>query len=377
VAVHEDFACPGGLCRAHVRFLLVLALLTNVALGFCSSATSKTADTVSYRVSGGQVLIEAEGFAQALGATTRWDPQHTTIAFLKEGKTLSFAAGVYFYSDGPAWRLLEAPPYQDEQALYVPAAPLNQAFGGSLARNSGGWTLNCPDGIVRKLSLKSVSREPKDHFERVLWRLDRSAWLFEQYAPNARRGELNKQVQQVVVGQIKPGLPVLQKISESKLLGLVGYIPGLGKPVAVMKLACGASVEIVKLQQWCDQTDTDLAQPLRKAVIACDNLRNSQDRSDLPALVSSMAGLQKALRKHESLQTKLIGKLDLIAGLVRKFTNAGKTNASVRAAGSTLTSLSESYHSIRNMVVGLNRQTKDGIVAAAGLERDGRAAMAK
>lgn len=347
--------------------LTVLSCLTRVI-------ASQAPQGVDCLVVQGCTLAEATGLAQALGAQTTWSPSHAVVQLSQGPKTLTYGLGCYVAATPSGLDYPGVAPVRRNGRLFVPLRHAAGCFGASLT-GTPDHPLLVVGSATTPLNRTYPTAVSGDALARFLGRLDDAPVVLSSLETPALAGELQHQLSVFSADSIRPMVPTLTKISDSKILQLMGHLPAVGEFIEIGRLSLGASGELVGLLDWMNTFDEKNAAPIRRAVLACGRVQKSRDRGDVAEAVKALHNLDPALQRFIDTGEKAEHTFDKLALLRLKFMLAAKKNESLAQFADAFTIAADQLKSGKKIVQALVLQVRDIRVYSAETEAEGKRAI--
>lgn len=158
---------------------------------------------------------------------------------------------------------------------------------------------------------------PADPFARLLHRLDYAPVDLEMAAQSSQRGSRMQKAALEFSQTTAPLTPMLENLAKNRALGVMSRVPLVGKPAQWAQNALNGVASLNRNFARLVELDKGQVQPLRDASIAAARLRQTRDRSDLPAAVRSFQTAHRLLLQDEALLQQQRQKLAQTTALFR------------------------------------------------------------
>jgi hypothetical protein len=207
-----------------------------------------------------------------------------------------------------------------------------ESLGSRIFRSATELSVEATSGAVVPVRIGPEPALPADPFERLLARLENAPVAISESADGAIVGEAQMELLNASLELIRPSLPALKALGDSKILAVIGHIPGIGTPVKITQDAFGATSEIVAILEWYSEVDKKLSQPMRQGIIACARQMRSRSRADLPGTISGLQKMAGAAREYQSKGARAKSAVDRYQASVNRFQQAVESLREARGA---------------------------------------------
>jgi hypothetical protein len=336
---------------------------------------------VSAILRSGTTMADAEHLAAATEAAFERAPSGSAFQLNADGRSIGFMFGTYACVGASGVEVLDVAPFRAGGRLYVPLRLTVERLGGKLVGSGSNLAVQAASGNVVPVRIVTEAPLPADPFERLLVRLENAPIQISESAKGALIGEAQLEVLDASLELIRPSLPALKALGDSKIIELIGHIPGIGTPVKIVQDVFGASGEIVSILEWYSSVDKKLSQPMRKGILACDKLLKSRSRSDLDGTIAGLDSIGAAAKEYQAMGVKAATAILKYKASVGRFQQAVKRLA--EAYGTTVpdpTSASEQPGSpnltsqIQKLFTAFMKQANDLASFARDASADAKAA---
>jgi hypothetical protein len=154
------------------------------------------------------------------------------------------------------------------------------------------------------------SMRGSSHFDSLIERLRHEPADFHNIDTSSRRGESIQNVAGKVSTTMNPVVPTLEKWSNSRTLKVLDKIPITKGLATSAEAALGVSSVSIKGLNWLVTEDKRKVQPMRRCVIACNDMRNHPDRKALPKFAQTMEDGADSLHSYDQQCANQIANLE-------------------------------------------------------------------
>lgn len=281
-------------------------------------------------VESGRTMADAEQLASAMGATLERPAGSSTIQFKLADRSLGFIRGAYVWFGPDGVQPLDVAPFQRSGRLYVPLRTAVEGLGGKLTGSAASLSVQGRRGPSVPVKSQPNPPLPADPFDRLLARLENAPIQIAGSAKGALIGEAQLEVLDSSLGLMEPTLPALKSLGDSKVVALIGDLPGIGKPVQIIQRALGASGEVVSILKWYSSVDKILSQPLRKGTSACDKQLKSRSCADLDGTIAGLELIGSVAKEYQAMGFKAATAMLSYKGVIARFQKAIKKLSEAR-----------------------------------------------
>lgn len=288
-------------CTTWLPVLVLQAAIAHASGSLCQESSARSVQAV---VKSGTTMADAEQLASALGATLQRPPNGSAFKLTSGSRTVGFFHGAYISVSSAGAQPIEVAPFRSSGRLYVPLRVAVEGLGAKLTGSGSTLSVQGGSGILVPVKVETESSLPTDPFERLLIRLENGPIRITESAKGALIGEAQLEVLDSSLELMEPALPVLKALGDSKIIALVGDLPGIGRPVQIVQHIFGASGEVVTILKWYSSVDKNLSRPLRKGILACDKQLKSRNRADLDSTIAGLEQIGGVAKEYQAMGFK-------------------------------------------------------------------------
>lgn len=252
----------------------------------------------------GTTMAGAEQIAQAFDGSFNLATPGSIITIANGSRSISFILGAYVAIRPSGPEPIDAAPFKVNGRPFVPLRLTVETLGGKLVGSGPSLAIQFDSEAPIPVRLAKEPALPSDPFDRLLYRLNNAPIEISENARGALIQDVNMELLDSSLELVKPAMPALKALSDSKIISLFGDLPGLGTPVKIVQDLFGAGGEVVSILEWYLSVDERFRQPMRKGVLACDKQLTSRSRTDLNGTISGLEAIGGVAKEYQSMGLK-------------------------------------------------------------------------